>query len=151
MKQSIRAISCSLYNEPDRLTRLLQILAAEDYAFFLPWCSTIYQSGMIIPENFIDCSAGSGDLTKLANTTIWELVLQIYPSGAASERIETYEDFCKSSCIGCLIYYDCGLLEIYAKGDPLFHRVREALSMMQTKDLIYFPGTSVQRTIMHLY
>lgn len=151
MEQSIRAISCSLYDEPDRLTRLLQILAAENYAFFLPWCSTIYQSGMIIPENFIDCSAGSGDLNKLANTTIWELVLQIYPSGAASERIETYEDFCKSSCIGCLIYYDCGLLEFYVKGNALFYRIKDALSSMQTKDLVCFPGTAVHRATMHLY
>ena len=83
--------------------------------FYIPWVYNMHVPGMIIPSGKKDIDLGPQELRVLAKTSVWELVLHVYEPGANRSEINTYDDFMKSECICCLIYYDCGYLEIYSK------------------------------------
>ncbi len=66
---------------------------------------------------------------------IWELVLHIYPVGEEKESIKTYADFIGSNCCCCLIYYDCGYLDIYIKEAGLLQQIRACLAELNAEEL----------------
>lgn len=150
MKSSIRGMECSLYNSALKIDELLIFLSQEPCSFYIPWCSMIYRQGMLFPEGFQNFTVSSKKLRNLAKQSIWELVLHMYHPGSDPEIIETYEDFANGVCTCCLIYYDCGLLEVYVKEYELFQKVWHMLTCMGVKDLTVITDTNYRRTAMHL-
>ena len=144
MKDAIRGIECQL--EDSAINGLLFFLAKEPCEFFVPWYSAIYNNGMILPSDTKNFVVDSDDIAVMMNHTIWEMVLHLYPPGAQIAQIETYEDFVKSSCICCLIYYDCGFLDIYVKDPQLLERIREQLISLNATDMVTIRDSNDGRT-----
>ena len=59
-----------------------------------------------------------GQLRALLVGNVWELDLKIFPPDREPCVMETYEDFLRSGCLCCLLYYDCGDLEVYIRDEP---------------------------------
>ena len=121
-------------------------LAKGPYEFFVPWYSAIYNNEMILPSDAKDFTIDCHDIADMMNHSIWEMVLHLYPPGAQMGQIETYEDFVKSSCICCLIYYDCGFLDIYVKDPQLLERIREQLISLNATDMVTIRDSNDGRT-----
>lgn len=148
MNHTVRGISCSLYN--GTIGNLLQILSKEPFAFFIPWCSRIDHPKMLLPKSSQIHRISSSDLAELSADCIWELVLQMFPFGVSCEAIETYDDFLRSPCICCLIYYDCGLLDVYVKDPAFLERIREHLMRLGAEDLMFITDANDGRTALHV-
>ncbi len=148
MNHTVRGISCSLYH--GAIGNLLQILSKEPFAFFIPWCSRIDHPKMLLPKSSPIYSISASDLAELSTDCIWELVLQMFPFGVSCEAIETYDDFLKSSCICCLIYYDCGLLDVYVKGPVFLERIRKHLIQLGAEDLEFLTDANDGRTALRV-
>lgn len=133
MKENKRGISCSIYG--GLIREFLLFLAKEKYSFFIPYGSVIHHKNMLLPAPIHSINATFEDVQKLADTTIWELVLHVYPQKASKAQIETYEDFLNSDCICCLIYYDCGIMDVYIKENILFDVVLEKLTALSAKNI----------------
>ena len=132
MNDSTRGISCTL-NEGG-IQELLLLLAQTSCTFFVPWCSKIDSPKQWLPGDTRDFYLDSQGLCELTQSTIWELVLHMYPAGETAEHIETYEDFLKSKCFCCMIYYDCGWLAIYIKDPMLFEQVHSKLLALKAEN-----------------
>lgn len=148
MNHTVRGISCSLFH--GAIGELLQILAKEPFEFFVPWCSRIDHPKMLLPKSSPIYSISASDLAELSTCSIWELVLQLFPVGGGCAEIETYDDFLKSPCICCLIFYDCGLLDVYVK-DPVFlERIREHLIRLGAEELMFLTDANDGRTALRV-
>lgn len=148
MKNTIRGISCSLYNGAIR--NLLRFLSKESFEFYVPWCNKIDNSEMLLPKLSQVYHASSFDLAEISTHCIWELVLQMFPVGSNHEEIETYDDFVSSSCICCLIYYDCGLLDVYVKDFVLLESIQELLIQFHAEDLEFITDDNDVRIALHV-
>ena len=144
MKENIRGMECSLYN--GRFQDLLLFIANTPFEFYVRWCSKIDDKRMLLPRPLHDFRALPQDLKKMAKESIWELVLHVYPVGSDNQIIETYEDFINSSCICCLIFYDCGLLDLYVKEPDFRERLYNLLRSLGAKDLELITDASDERT-----
>ena len=147
MTNNIRGIECSLYN--GRIEDVLLFLSQKSFEFYVKWCMKIDNNQQLLPKSTRDYPVSAHDLCELAKMSIWELVLHAYPTGANSCTIETYSDYKKSACTCCLIFYDCGLLDIYTKDLCLCNQLYELLLSLQAKDIAYITDLSDNRT--HLY
>ena len=147
MATQIRGIECSLHN--GNIEDLLIFLSNKSFDFFVQHCSTIDNNRMILPRTSLNFCISSDQLCELAKTSIWELVLHIYPTGSNKQQIETYEDFLKSECLCCLIFYDCGMLDIYIKGYDLNREVYNILNSLQAEDIKYITDFSDGRTFLY--
>ncbi len=76
--------------------------------------------------------------------------MQMFPFGVSCEAIETYDEFLKSSCICCLIYYDCGLLDVYVKDSVFLERIREHLIQLGAEDLEFLTDANDGRTALRV-
>ena len=148
MEKNIRGIECSLYNR--KVEDLLLFLSNKPFDFYVQWCMKIDDNHMILPKSSHNFRILPCDLKKLAKESIWELVLHVYPIGSNRKIIETYEDFMKSSCICCLIFYDCGLLDIYTKESSLRDQLYDLLLSLQAKDVELITDVSDCRTCLSL-
>lgn len=148
MLDTIRGIECTLFNE--KIEELLIFLSHELGEFYIPWCLKIDDSQMLLPTSIESCHISANNLIELAKSSIWELVLHIYPISSKYEMIETYDDFIKSACRCCLIFYDCGLMDIYIKGKKLFERIHNKLIALEAGDMRLITDVSDTRTILHL-
>lgn len=146
MNDSKRGISCTL-NEGG-IQELLLLLAQTSCTFFVPWCSKIDSPKQWLPGHTRDFYLDSEGVCNLTESTIWELVLHMYPTGETAERIETYEDFLKSKCFCCMIYYDCGWLDIYIKDPMLFEQVHNKLLALNAEDFEILTAANDGRTLM---
>lgn len=144
MNDSKRGISCTL-NEGG-IQELLLLLAQTSCTFFVPWCSKIDSPKQWLPGDTRDFYLDSQGLCELTQSTIWELVLHMYPAGETAEHIENYEDFLKSKCFCCMIYYDCGWLAIYIKDPVLFEQVHNKLLVLNAEDFEILTAANDTRT-----
>lgn len=148
MKDAIRGIECSLYN--GEIKSLLLFLSNKPFDFFAPWCMAIHDNRMLLPEAVRNQRISALDLKEIAEASIWELVLHIFPIGLRTQQIETYDDYIRSPCIGCLIFYDCGLMDIYVKDCFLREQIYNLLLTLHASDVAFITDTTDGRTDMHL-
>ena len=148
MTERIRGIECSLYN--GKIEDLLLFLSNKPYDFFVRWCMKVDDNHVLLPKSSRNFRISPHDLQKMAKESIWELVLHVYPVGSNSQTIETYDDFINSPCICCLIFYDCGLLDIYTKESSLRDQLYDLLLSLQAKDIELITDVSDGRTCLSL-
>ena len=146
MKDNIRGIECSLYN--GRIEDLLLFLANKPFDFYVRWCLKIDDKQMILPKSSCNFRVLPEDLKKLAKKSIWELILHVYPVGSNMKLIETYDDYVSSSCSCYLIFYDCGLLDIYVKEVSMRNQLYDLLLSLQAKDIEFITDESDDSTHM---
>ena len=140
-------LKCGL--EDGQLQDMLCWFAEKDYDVLVYDIYKIDNKSSIMPISYKNISIHSSGLKEFFHSTIWEMVMYIYPPGAEKQAIDTYEDYVNSQCVGCVIYYDCGYLEVYTKDVPLLHEIDALASAwnVEEKSLI---TESNRRTIMHL-
>lgn len=148
MTVNIRGITCSLYN--GRFEDLLLFMSNKPFDFYVRWCMKVDNKHALLPNSSCNFRILPHDLEKLAKESIWELVLHVYPIGSNSQMIETYDDFLNSPCICCLIFYDCGLLDIYIKEPNLRDQLYNLLLSLQAEDMELITDTSDGRTLLSL-
>ena len=148
MKNSIRGIECSL--SKGGIKDILIYLAKEPAEFYIPWCSRIDNKHTLLPRASKNKHISALGLEALAQHCIWELVLQIYPPEAGYDEIETYDDFINSACVLCLIYYDCGLLDMYVKSPAFLEKMRELLLQLNAEGIALITDANDGRTALHL-
>ncbi len=139
-----RGIICQLYN--GKIGEVLLYFSREFEAFYIPWCMKIDAPGMILAKSYQNLRPSVPELREIAEQCIWELILHMYPVGAKMEQIDNYQDFEKSECACCLIYYDCGELEIYIKDSERREKVWDLLQSLQASNLEYITDASDGRT-----
>lgn len=145
MMGNIRGIECSLYN--GNVEDLLRFISNNPFEFYVKWCMKIDDKHMLLPKSSNNFRISSHDLKKMAEEcSIWELVLHLYPVGSDNQIIETYEDFINSSCVCCLILYDCGLLDIYVKESDFRERLWNLLLSLGAEDMALITDESDGRT-----
>ena len=143
-----RGMRCGLSNQA--INELLRFLLTFEGSFYIPWQLAIESKDMILPQEAKDVLASKQYIKTLAEFTIWELELHIYPRGASPQSFELYEDFWRSPCICCLIYYDCGWLDMYVKDDTLFKHVHSKLIHLHAEDLEILTVDNDSREALHL-
>ncbi len=148
MTENIRGIECSLYN--GRIEDLLLFLSNKPFDFYIRRCMKINDKHALLPKPSCNFRILPNDLKQLAKESIWELVLDIYPVGSNIQTIETYDDFLESPCVCCLIFYDCGLMDIYVKDSNLRNRLYHMLFSLQAKDITLISDVSDNRTCLSL-
>ena len=146
MVEHIKGIECTLPN--GKINNLLLSLVDKPYDYYVSWCMKIDNSQKALPESSKDINISAQELTVLAQSGIWELVLHIYPAGSERNIIKTYSDFEHSSCICCLIFYDCCLLDIYVKDGCLFESMYTHLHILQAENLELLTNKSYMRDIL---
>lgn len=148
MTENIRGIECSLYN--GRVEELLLFFSNKPFDYYVRRCMKIDDKYVILPKSSYNFCISPHDLKELAKESIWELVLHVYPAGSNGKLIETYDDFVNSACICCLIFYDCGLLDIYIKESSLRDQLYDLLLSLQAKDIELITDVSDGRTCLSL-
>lgn len=148
MNNTQRGIECSLYN--GSISELLLFLSRMPFSFFVQHCSKIDNNQQRLPRLSNNYYADSQAVEAMAESCIWELVLQMYPIGACASQIETYDDFRNSQCCCCLIFYDCGLLDIYIKDRGLFERIWNKLLLLHAEDMDVISFSNDNRLALHL-
>ncbi|MBR6801067.1 MAG: DUF2691 family protein [Eubacteriaceae bacterium] len=118
--------------------------------FYILQCSKIHSKEMLLPEDTYHITVDGQYLRDVAQSTVWELVMYIYPEGITGSEIGTYEDFLESECNTCVIYYDCGYLEIYSKDEEHLFAMHKILSRLDTDELTFVTEENFDRTAMHL-
>ena len=146
MDEEIKGIECSLYS--GRIKKLLMYLADKSYDYYISWCMKIDDWHNSFPQSSQNFHISTQGLKELAQSSLWELVLYIYPVGQEHKIIETYSDFENSSCICCLILYDCGLLDIYVKDANLLESIYNQLQSLQAEELRILTNRSNIRKIL---
>lgn len=148
MESAPRGIRCSL---PSRaINKLLLYISQLKCEFFIPWYFRITRKETVLPVSAVDYCATSQMIREMACDSIFELVLHMYPPDAAYGQFESYEDFAKSSCVCCLIYYDCGWLDIYVKGDSLRRDIQNHLLLLSAEDMEVLTETNDGREALTL-
>lgn len=148
MKSQIRGLRCSLPS--GGIQELLLHLSKENASFWIATCYAIRRPDQWLPDRAQGFRVTTDQLQELSNLTIWELVLQLYPKGATPAELEIYEDFENSDCLCCLIYYDCGWLDLYVKDPNLLHSIQELLADLPAEDTQILTAANDTRTAMHL-
>lgn len=153
---NIKGIECSLYN--GRIEELLHFLSNKPFDFYIQRCMKI-DATQILPKLSNNFCISSHDLRRLSRESIWELVMYVYPIDSSDQTIEidssrktieTYDDFIQSPCICCLIFYDCGLLDLYVKESNLREQLYDLLLSLEATDMELITDVSDSRTYMHL-
>lgn len=148
MDNNRRGVRCGLSGRA--INELLYFLSTIESNFYIPWQLAIESRDMILPKEVRNVIASEQYIRSISKFTIWELELHIYPYGKTHQSFEIYEDFLRSSCICCLIYYDCGWLSIYIKGDELFCQIYDKLLCLQAEDLVILTEGNDSREALHL-
>ncbi len=104
----------------------------------------------LLPQFTENIDITKQSLPKFENQELWELILHIYPKGSQRSIINTYGDFLTSNCICCVIYYDCGSLEIYIKSLSLFQQIWDKLTILKAEDMSVITDENDSRTVLHL-
>lgn len=142
--ENIRGYECSLYG--GSIEEFLLFLADKPFKFFVKKCMKIDASHMKFPESSNNYHISAHDLRNLSKESIWELVMYAYPIDAVFQSIETYGDFLHSSCICCIIFYDCGLLDIYIKEPTLCEQIYDLLLSIRAENIEIISESSNIRT-----
>ena len=86
------------------LQDMLCWFAEKDYDVLVYDIYKIDNKSSIMPISYKNISIHSSSLKEFFHSTIWEMVMYIYPPGAEKQAIDTYEDYVNSQCVGCVIY-----------------------------------------------
>lgn len=129
--------------------QILRLLAKEAYELYVPWCSRIDAPYMRLPHNSRIGHITALELGVIAEQSIWEMVLSMYPIGKSDDTIETYNDYKKSECVCYIIYYDCGIFEAYIKDLDLMEKLYETLSASSATSLSFITDENNSRTRMY--
>ena len=148
METNIRGIECTLYNSA--IKEVLLFLANISCDFYIPWCLQIDRKESLIPLGMQIGHISAQGLKRVANCGIWELVLHMFQTGGLYEKIETYSDFRTSACMCCLIYYDCGLLDLYIKDPGLLEKIYNYLLFLGAEEIALITDSSDGRALLHL-
>lgn len=148
MNAKPRGMRCDL--PPYGINKLLLFLSQLPGCFYMPWCDKIEKSTQLLPRSLADVYVTAQELRGMEYQAIWELVLHIYPVGAEKACIKTYRDFMDSNCRCCLIYYDCGNLDIYIKEADLFQQIQARLLSLRAEALEFLTDTNDDREALHL-
>lgn len=132
METNVRGMRCALPS--NAINKLLLFFSQMHCEFYIPWCLIINSEDMWLPESLKNYSVTAQYLQEIQNHAIWELVLHMYPAGTSSVSIKNYDDFIHSSCFCCLIYYDCGWLDIYVKESTFFTQLQNQLFKLKVED-----------------
>lgn len=146
MKKAL-GVKCVL--NTSAFNQILRLIAKEAYELYVPWCSGIDAPYMRLPYNSRIGHITALELEELAEQTIWEMVLSMYPTGKSDDTIETYDDYQNSECVCYIIYYDCGILEVYAKNFCWMKKLYETLSALGATSLSYIIEENNSRTRMY--
>ena len=141
--EQIRGIECSLNG--DSMYLFLEFIVQENYNYYSPWLLKTSKD-KLLPESTPNINITQKSVLELKNYGLWEMVLHMYPPGVLPATIHTYDDFLKSECIGCFIYYDCGFLDIYIKKPVLFERIWNKLSSLNAEDMTVLTDENDRRT-----
>lgn len=147
MPDDIRGVTCSLPSMA--IGQLLQFLSELEDTFFIPWCDRIQRREEILPKSFRDKVVTASDLRQLAGCSIFELVLHLYPADMPITAIDTYADFLNSHCLCCLIYYDCGILDLYIKEAVFREKILKKLTELNAEELTLLTWENDGRTVMY--
>lgn len=147
MHNERRGIRCNL--PALAVGQLLLRISKLEYSFYIPWCLSIDRSDQIIPKSFENTIVTALDLAYIAKSSIFELVLHLYVPDSSIRIINNYEDFLQSSCECCLIYYDCGCMDIYIKEDSLFEVIMSELTALKAEELIVLTDLNDGRTVLY--
>lgn len=148
MENSICGITCTLDNSS--MGHFLKIISHENYIFYIPWCSKIDKENSLRPDSRRDYYVSNQELRDIAEDTIWELELQIYPQGVMHDIFDTYDSFRNSNCICSIIFYDCMELEIYVKSDRSLEKIYNMLSGFGAERIHFLTCSSQMRQVIHL-
>ena len=144
MTDNIRGIECALDN--GRIEDLLLFLSTKPFDFYVRWCLKSDDNHMVLPKSSQNFYILPKDLKRLAKESVWELVLHLYPFGSDKYTIETYDDYVNSPCVCCVIFYDCGFLDIYSKESYLRDQIYSLLLSLQAEDIEFITDVSDGRT-----
>ncbi len=133
MNANVLGFECSLYN--GNIDKILMFLSGLTYKYYVSNYLLIDSKEVLLPKKHNDFWIKPNTLESMAKETIWELVLFVYDKNVIEQPIKTYDDYVNSSCVACLLYYDCGLLEIYVKEPHLRNRLLELLIKIGAEDL----------------
>lgn len=126
-------LECTL--EDNGTEMFLQFLSTMYSSFSVPWCmvnGNDNNNGEYSPTTLLS----SAWLERLAENEILELVLFAYAKDALPSVIVDYDDFWKSECRLCLIYYDCGVLEVYIKNKEDFIAIWNELVLLHAQNMV---------------
>lgn len=149
----IRGIECTL--SPRGLANLLMYFRQDSSKFFVPWC-LVHQTGLVeqisIPETreYRNITLTACEMDAVIGMSIWELVLHKYPDEKQVQAIDSYEDFVNSDCELCLLYYDCGPLEIYIKDANCIQSIWNRLVSLNAQDLKLITDTNDNRSFLYV-
>ncbi len=144
MAENIRGIECSLYN--GKFRDLLLFLSDKPFNFYVSWCMKIDSKHSLMPKVSQNFYVTPNELKNMANETIWEIVMHIYPTGAITKKIDTYDNFISSQCSCSLIFYDCGMIDIYVKESKLRNQLYNLLLSLDAQNIMYITDISDHRT-----
>lgn len=131
------------------ISKLLQYFATLHFDYYVPWLSAISNNKENLPSTTKNMCINADELYNIAPKSIWEIELCIYPSGEKKEYFETYDQYVKSNCIACLIFYDCKLLDIYAKSE-IKEDIYKQLCRINANQLIAIQDSGNYRKKMHI-
>ena len=137
MQEGIRGLEAELpQGAPFRIIDVLRGISPDDnYKIFTPGCrvwsgfAPTSAPGLISPQ----------DLRALSTPkyTIEELSLHFFPLDAQARELRDYADYMESACVCSIMYYDCGMLEIYTKDAEWLRRLKSNISDMHPVSLTY--------------
>ena len=143
---NIIGIDCSISDSA--IQEVLHFLSCKSFDFFVYECMMVTKN-VLLPQTTWNFSISPENLKELSKETLWEFVLHIYPINAKRENIETFDNYMQSQCVCCLIYYDCGFLEVYSKDAALRQELYELLVSLKATELEFITDDSVHRTLLY--
>lgn len=147
-----RGISCTMYNNSELIREVLILLSENKRTFYIAWYNAIGKEHSLLPVSSENHIVSGNKLKDMAKATIWDMVLQIYPPNKKTvESFRTYEDYQNSSCVCCLIYCDCGDLDIYMKEPELFKKVQNLLMEHHVENFEVLTDENDRREILHIF
>lgn len=143
-----RGMECEL--PTDQMYKVLERLADESRSFYVRRCMAIDEEHRFIPGTTVNYAISAKALRELAQSCIWELVLDVYPCGSPVDSIVSYSDFQKSACLCRLIFCDCRELELYIKDAALFAKLSSLLRSLNAENMRDITDASDRRTELDL-
>ena len=147
MNSKLRGITCTF--QGDEIYSFLDYIVQEDYDCYALWCLK-NEKEKLVPQAVKNFKITHKNLNEFGEQGLWELVMHVYPHGIQQALINTYHDFVTSGCICCLIYYDCGVLDIYIKEPMQFQEIWNKLILLDAENMVRITDNNDCRIELHL-
>lgn len=139
----IRGIQCTL-DAP--VLAFVKTILQWPLEFYVSWCLKVDTHNKYIPGNYTDFYLCPNNIGFLEKSAIWEIVIHGYLAGHSPETLDLYEEYLYSPCQMCLIYYDCGYLDIYIKDETRRKSAWDTLVALGAEDLEWLTDENDRRT-----